>query len=107
MPRPTPVPANASGAATLPDPAELARLRANLTEILGEPNLTTLEPAWLAKMLNGVIVTLSIGRLGCRAHLTDQDLGIAPRKRQRPARRRAWYARGEPLLLPRRYAAAL
>ena len=41
------------------------RLRANLTEILGEPNLTALEPAWLAKMLNGVIVTLSIGRLGC------------------------------------------
>jgi hypothetical protein len=85
----------------------LARLRANLTEILGEPNLTALEPAWLAKMLNGVLVTLSIGRLGCRTHLTDQDLGIAHRQKQQAARRQAWYDLGDALLLPRRDAAAL
>jgi hypothetical protein len=30
------------GTATLPDSAELARLQANLTEILGEPNLKSL-----------------------------------------------------------------
>jgi hypothetical protein len=91
----------------MPDPAELARLRANLTEILGEPNLTALKPAWLAKMLNGVLVTLSIGRLGCRTHLTDQDLGIAHRQKQQAARRQAWYDLGDALLLPRRDAAAL
>jgi hypothetical protein len=77
MPRKSPGAPPVLGTATLPDPAELARLRANLTEILGEPDLKALEANWLAKMLNGVVVTLSIGRMGCRAHLTDQDLGIA------------------------------
>jgi hypothetical protein len=95
------------GTATLPDSAELARLQANLTEILGEPNLKSLEADWLAKMLNGVIINLSIGRLGCRAHLTDQDLGIAHRKKQQAARWQAWYDLGDALLLPRRYATAL
>ena len=107
MPRKSPGAPPTLGTATLPDPAELARLRANLTEILGEPNLKALEENWLAKMLNGVVVTLSIGRMGCRAHLTDQDLGIAHKKRQQQERRQAWYNLGDALLLPRRYAAAL
>src|SRR5689334_8463950 len=91
----------------LPDPAELARLRANLTEILEEPNLKTLEADWLAKMLNGVIISLSIGRIGCKAALTDLDLGIAHGKKQSRERRQAWYDLGDGLLLPRRYATAL
>src|SRR5690242_3789842 len=91
----------------LPDPAELARLRANLTEILEEPNLKSLEADWLAKMLNGVIISLSIGRIGCKAALTDLDLGIAHGKKQSSERRQAWYDLGDALLLPRRYATAL
>ncbi len=66
----------------LPNPAELARRRANLIEILEEPNLQSLEADWLAKMLNGVLIHLSIGRIGCRAALTDLDLGIAHGKQQ-------------------------
>src|SRR5689334_16595687 len=91
----------------LPDPAELARLRANLGEILEEPDLKSLEADWLAKMLNGVIISLSIGRIGCKAALTDLDLGIAHRKTQSRERRQAWYDLGDALLLPRRYATAL
>lgn len=107
MPRKSPGTPPALGTATLPDPAELARLRTNLTAILGEPNLKALEEDWLAKMLNGVVITLSIGRMGCRAHLTDQDLGIAHKKKQQKERQQAWYDLGDALLLPRRYAAAL
>ncbi|HET7077130.1 MAG TPA: hypothetical protein VFM49_06715 [Chloroflexia bacterium] len=73
----------------VPDPAVLARLRANLAEILAEPNLQSLEADWLAKMLNGVIISLSIGRIGCKAALTDLDLGIAHGKTQSRERRQA------------------
>lgn len=93
--------------AELPDPAELTRLQTNLAEIFGESNLRSLETNWLEKMLNGAIVRLSIGRMGCHAHLTDQDLGIAHRKQQQKERRQAWYDLGNALLLPRRYATAL
>src|SRR5690242_17047369 len=93
--------------ASLPDPAEITRLQANLVEILGEPNIKSLEADWLAKMLNGVIVTLSIGRIGCTAALSEQDLGIAQRQKQQKERRQAWYDLGHALLLPRRYASAL
>jgi hypothetical protein len=105
------MPPNRNGSATVapsdPDPAELARLQANLVEILGEPDLQSLEADWLAKMLNGVLISLSIGRTGCRASLSEQDLGIAYRKPQQKQRRQAWYDLGNALLLPRRYAAAL
>lgn len=97
----------AASARSDPDPAELARLQANLAEIFGETNLRSLETDWLARMMNGVIIGLSIGRMGCHAHLTDQDLGIAHRKAQQKERRQAWYDLGSALLLPRRYATAL
>ena len=59
--------------APLPEQSALARLRDTLRDILGEPNLKTIEPAWLEKMREGVIVVLHIGRTRGECELHEQE----------------------------------
>lgn len=91
----------------LPSQSELERLRRNLAEILGEPNLKTIEPEWIAKMRDGALTTLHIGRWGGTTEAEDSDFGLVTTRQDKAARRQAWLQYGAKLLLPRRYLTRL
>src|SRR4051794_37019060 len=91
----------------LPTASELEQLRRRLADLMGEPNLKTLEPHWLQLMQQGAIVTLHLGRWGGEKESTAHEIGTPPSQAARTARLHTCSRRGAKPLLPRRYLSRL
>jgi hypothetical protein len=91
----------------LPSAADLEQLRRRLADVLGEPDLQTLEPHWLQLMQEGAIVTLHIGRWRGEKEFGAHEIGIPTSQTERTQRLQAWFRLGAKRLLPRRYLSRL
>jgi hypothetical protein len=91
----------------LPTASELEQLRQRLADLMGEPDLKTLEPQWLKLMQQGAIVTLHLGRWRGEKEFNAHEIGIPTSQADRTQRLNAWFRLGAKRLLPRRYLSRL